>query len=372
MICPAIGGNRVCLLTEANATYAALEQALRDAREHINLEYYVWRDDETGRAFGDLLCEKAAEGVECRLLLDAVGCWQLGRGFIRRLVDAGVRVAFFLPIHPFRLRKRWSVHLRNHRKIAVVDGVTALVGSQNIGDEYRGRKKRLSPWFDTHMRIDGPAALFLQQVFAEDWYLAARERLDQGAYFPAPQSRGESVVQVLPSGPDMGVNALGQVLFAAVSAARESVRMATPYFVPDAALRWALTYACYRGVRVRLVLPTRSDSQLALLAARSFYPELLNAGVEIHEYDAGVLHSKLVTVDERWGMLGSANMDARSFRLNFEITALIYDPGVVGEMVRYIDKYCEQARRVSQREVWQRGMVRQVGEGAARLFAPLL
>ncbi len=369
---PAAGGNDVCILEEANATYAALEAALRSATQHIHMLYYIWQPDETGRYFRDLLVERARAGVECRVLLDAVGSLWATPGFLRPLRDAGVKVAFFLPLLPLRFGRRWSLHLRNHRKIVVVDGQTAFMGSQNIGDEYRGRKARLSPWYDTHMRIRGPAALYLQQTFAEDWYLAARERLDAEEYFPRPQRPGGSVVQVLATGPDQPVSTLAQIFFAAVSSARESIRIATPYFVPDQGMRMALEHACYRGVKVRLVLPSRSDSMLALWAARSFYAELIDAGVEIHEYDAGVLHSKLVTVDDRWAALGSANMDARSFQLNFEVTALIYDATVATALGRSIDRFCAKARLIGAREAWQRGPLRQLGEGVARLFSPLL
>jgi len=369
---PATGGNEVTILQEANATYAALEESLRAARRYIHMEYYIWRPDETGTAFRDLLVERARAGVQCRLLLDAVGCWRLTREFIRPLLEAGAQVVFFMPLYHFPLGKRWSLHLRNHRKIAVIDGHTALTGSQNIGDEYRGRLRRLSPWYDTHMRLRGPAAHFLQQTFAEDWYFATRERLDDDSYFPQPGPAGRSIVQVLPTGPDQSLSVLAQIVIAAVSAARTSIRITTPYFVPDEALRMALVYACCRGVQVRLVLPTRSDSRLALWAARSFYAELSEAGVEIHEYDGGVLHSKLVTVDDRWAMLGSANMDVRSFKLNFEITALIYDQQVTTELARSIDAFCSRARRMTPRAVHRRGAYRQIGEGAARLFAPLL
>ncbi|MCK4340503.1 MAG: cardiolipin synthase [Phycisphaerae bacterium] len=369
---PATGHNDVQILQEANATYTALEDALRAARDHIHMEYYIWQPDETGRSFRDLVIERARDGIRCRLLLDAVGCRRLGRKFLRPLVDAGVQVAFFMPLHLFPLRKRWSLHLRNHRKLAVIDGRVAFLGSQNIGDEYRGRLKRLSPWYDTHLRLSGPAALFIQQTFAEDWYLAARERLDDEAYFPKPERSGRSILQILPTGPDQSVSTLAQILFAAVSSATSSIRIATPYFVPDAAVRMALRHACYRGVQVRLVLPTRSDSALALWAARSFYAELVDAGVEIHEYDAGVLHSKLVTVDDRWCLLGSANMDVRSFQLNFEITALIYDQSVASELARSIDKFCGEARRITPRAVHRQPLGRQIGEGAARLLAPLL
>lgn len=187
---PATGGNNVRILEEANATYTALEDALRSARQHIHLEYYIWKADDTGRSFRDLVIERARAGVQCRVLLDAVGCWRLGRRFLRPLTEAGVRVAFFMPPYPLPFRKRWSLHLRNHRKIAVIDGQVAFMGSQNIGDEYRGRLRHLSPWYDTHMRVSGPAALFLQQTFAEDWYFATRERLDSEGYFPEPNRPG--------------------------------------------------------------------------------------------------------------------------------------------------------------------------------------
>jgi cardiolipin synthase len=369
---PALDGNEVVILEESNATYEALEESLRSARHHIHMQYYIWQPDETGQHFRDLVAERARAGVECRLLLDAVGCRRIGRHFLRPLLDAGVQVAFFMPLWVFPLRKRWSLHLRNHRKIVVVDGQAAFMGSQNIGDEYRGRLRRLSPWYDTHMRLSGPGALLLQQTFAEDWYLAVRERLDSEEYFQVRRGSGPSIVQILPTGPDQSVSTLAQIMFAAVSSAHASIQIATPYFVPDLAVRLALVHACYRGVKVRLVLPTRSDSRLALWAARSFYPELIDAGVEIYEYGAGVIHSKLVTVDDRWCMLGSANMDARSFRLNFEVTALIYDPQVVSGLSHSIDRFCAGAQRVLARDVWQRRLGRQLGEGAARLFAPWL
>lgn len=367
---PATSGNVVRIYQEANATYAALEEAIRAARRHVHMEYYIWQPDDTGRHFRDLLVQKAREGVECRLLLDAVGCWRLTRRFIRPLTQAGCQVGFFMPLYPSR--RRFSPHLRNHRKIAVMDGQVAFVGSQNVGDEYRGRLKRLSPWYDSHLRVSGPAALFLQQTFAEDWLFATRESLTADAYFPEPEHVGDSVVQVLPTGPEQDFSMLGQLVFAAVSTARSDIRIATSYFVPAEALRMALIHACIRGVRVQLVLPTRSDAPLVLWAGRSFYSELLDAGVEIYEFDAGMLHSKIVTVDDRWCMLGTANMDVRSFRLNFEVTALVYDPGVTQELSASIERHCHRARRVMPRDVWRRRVSLQLYEGVARLFAPLL
>jgi cardiolipin synthase len=367
---PATSGNAVQVYQEADATYRALEEALRTAERHIHLEYYIWQADDTGRHFRDVLIEKARQGVECRLLLDAVGCWRLTRRFLRPLTEAGCQVAFFMPLYPSR--RRLSLHLRNHRKIVVIDGRTAFAGSQNVGDEYLGRLKKLCPWQDTHMRVTGPAVLFLQQTFAEDWSLATRESLTADEYFPTPQSVGNSTVQILPTGPERDISPLGQLIFAAASTARSAIRIETPYFVPDAALRMVLMHACYRGVRVQLVLPTRSNHLLLLWAGRSFYSQLLDAGVEIYEYDAGMLHSKIVTVDDRWCMLGTANMDVRSFRLNFEVTALLYDRSITRELAESIERHCARARRISLRDVWQRGLPAQLFEGVARLFTPLL
>jgi len=369
---PAVGGNEVAVLCDAADSFAALEAALRGAERFIHLEYYTWRDDETGRRYRDLLAERARGGVQVRLLLDAGGCFTLRRRFLRPLIDAGARVAYFLPLHRFPFSKRWSLHLRNHRKIAIIDGREALMGSQNIGDEYLGRRPHLSPWIDAQLHVRGPAALFLHEVFAEDWYLATRERLDQASFYPPARAPGSSVVQILPTGPDQSLAILEQIVFGAVSAARRSIRIATPYFVPEAPLRMALLHAACRGLEVKLVLPTRNDVPLVLWAARSFYAEMLDGGVEIYEFDGGMLHAKIVTVDDQWCLLGSANMDARSFRLNYEVGAAIFDPDVVRKVAERIDGFCAQGRRITARSVHQASLPRRIGEGAARLFAPLL
>lgn len=368
---PAVGGNEVQIYNEAEETYRGLEEAIRNARSHIHLEYYIWQSDATGQHFRELLMEKARQGVECRVLLDAVGCWKLARRFYQPMIDAGIKVAFFLPFLPLRTR-RWSLNLRNHRKIAVIDGHTSFTGSQNIGDEYRGRLKRLSPWYDSHMRIRGPASLFLQQTFAEDWVFSTGELLQGEAYFAPPTQPGGSLVQILPTGPDQDVSVLGQLAFAAVSAAHTSIRIATPYFVPYSALTLALVHACYRGVQVQIVVPTRTDNFLALWAGRSYYAELLDAGVEIYEFSAGMLHSKILTIDERWCMVGSANMDVRSFKLNFEITAVMYDAKLSADLGRYIERRCGQSQRVLPQDVWSRSLREQLAEGVARLFTPVL
>lgn len=367
---PPTRDNNVEIFQEANATYTALEDSIRRAKHHIHLLYYIWQPDETGRHFRDLLIARARAGIEVRVLLDAVGSWALRDSFFEPLRAAGGRVAFFAPL--LLPRRYLNVQMRNHRKIVVVDGQTALTGSQNIGDEYRGRLKALSPWIDSHLRVTGPAALFLQQTFVEDWIAATHEQLAGDHYFPQPPRAGTSIVQIVPTGPDLNSRPLEQILLAAMATARRTIRIATPYLVPNETLITAFRHATLRGVRVEMVLPTRTDAPLVLWAARSFYSELLDAGVEIYEFDLGVLHSKFVTVDDRWCLFGSANMDIRSFRLNYEISALIYDEQVVGELSASIRGFCGQSRRITPRNTYRRTARQEWIEGAARLFSPLL
>lgn len=369
---PATSGNAVDVYAEADQRqmYAALEEAIRAAEHHLHLEYYIWQADATGRHFRDLLIERARAGVEVRVLLDAVGCWKLTRRFLAPWREAGVQVRFFMPLYP--LRRRWSPNLRNHRKIVVVDGRMAFTGSQNIGDEYRGLRKRLSPWYDTNLRVRGPAALYLQQVFAEDWLFSGGEELSDDAYYPDPDRPGASIVQIVPTGPQQGVAVLGQLVFAAVSCATRSIRIVTPYFVPGSSVREALKHAAYRGVQVELVLPARGDHPLVLWSGRSFYRELVEAGVRIYEFDQGALHSKIMSVDHRWAMIGSANMDIRSFRLNFEVTAVIFDEPLARQVSQSIQGFLERSQNMQSLALARRGMPYELMEGAARLFAPLL
>lgn len=367
---PATGGNEAEFFDDGGRAIEALIERIDAARRHINLQYYIWKPDEFGREMLDRLTARARSGVAVNLLLDAVGSFSLKRRTYQPLLDAGGRVAFYLPLAP--LRKRWSLHLRNHRKIAVLDGDYALVGSFNIGNEYRGHSDELGPWHDSAVGLRGPAVLFAQQVFAEDWFSATGAHLGREAYFPSPSPAGDCTVQALPSGPDQEVSEIGQMVVAAVLAAREVVRIATPYFVPDAGLRMALAHAAYRGVKVQIVVPTRSDVSVVLWAGRSFYRELISAGIEIFEYDGGVLHSKMVAIDDELALLGSANMDVRSFELNFELTMVVYDGVIARQVARTVAGYCERSRRITPRDVWGRGLLRDLGEGAARLLAPLL
>ncbi|HPD29890.1 MAG TPA: cardiolipin synthase [Phycisphaerae bacterium] len=363
-------GNAVRVFNDAEETYAAIEKAIDEAQSHVHMEYYIFQPDKTGQAIRDRLIRKAREGVRCRLLLDYIGCWNLSRRFVRPMREAGVEVAYAMPVIPWH--GRWRVNYRNHRKIVVVDGRIGFTGSQNIGDEYRGRLARYGPWRDTHLMIQGPCVHHLQEVFIEDWHYTTREDLVKDEYFPLPGPAGEHMVQLLPSGPGQPIRVMHHLLFAAVSAARSSVSVITPYFVPDAAMVLALQSACYRGVRVRLLIPTTTDHHFVLFAGRSFYPELMEAGVEIFEHDATMLHSKVMIIDRAFALVGSANMDERSFRLNFELTVMLYSPTVADDLYKDFETLTARSRRIRSRHFGKHSFAREMATGLARLASPLL
>jgi len=367
---PLTTGNAVDVYFEDEDNFNAMLEAVRGAEDHIHLEYYIYQPDDTGRQLRDALIEKAKQGIKIRLLLDYVGAFNWSRAFRRTFTDHGIEVAFFLPAVP--LRGRFGVNFRNHRKIAVIDGRIGFTGGQNIGDEYRGRREKFGPFRDTHMRIRGPAVQQLQEIFVQDWNFTRGEDLSGDAYFPAAQSAGEQTVQVIPSGPDRNPRILHHLLVSAVACARESIAIITPYFVPDTTMIVALQSAAYRGLRVQLLIPSVTDNKLTLWAGRSYYQELVEAGVDIYEYPHAMLHSKVMIVDDDWAMLGSANMDQRSFRINFEVTALLYDEEPAGELRKDMDNLLKKAKRMrfegEKHWTYKESLIL----GVARLASPML
>lgn len=363
-------GNEVTIFNDAELTFRELQLAIGAASSHIHLEYYIFQADETGGVIRDLLIAKAMAGVRCRVLLDYVGCLRLSRKFLRPMREAGVHVAFSLPIVPWR--GRWRVNYRNHRKVAVVDGAIGFTGSQNIGDEYRGRLKKFGPWRDTHLKIVGPSVHHLQEVFAQDWYYTTHENLFSDRYFPTSRAHGDHVVQIVPSGPDQSANVMHQLLFAAVSAARSSIFVITPYFVPDEAMVLALQSAAYRGVQVQILIPTCSDHRTVLWAGRSYYEDLINAGVHVYEHDHTMLHSKSMVIDRAWAMVGSANMDERSFLINFELTTLLYSRKLAEVLHHDFEALRSRSRRIRKKNLRARSVGESMLLGIARLASPLL
>jgi cardiolipin synthase len=362
--------NHVDVLLDTNRTYGLQEQAIREAKHHVHLEYYIFQPDETGRRFRDLLIDKAGEGVRVRLLYDAVGSSRLRKRFLAPLEEAGAEVACFLSVNP--LRRRLIINLRNHRKILIVDGRTAFTGGVNIGNEYVGRSESLGYWRDTHLRLQGPSVLQLQQIFAEDWYFATDRELVATELYPPPEEPGRELVHVVAGGPDRGVEVFHELFFTAITTARQRIRLETSYFVPTSALQIALETAAHRGVDVGLLLPGRSAHRTVLLAAQSYYESLLSAGVKVYEYQRGLLHSKMLTVDGAWSFVGSANFDNRSLRLNFEAGALFYGHRIARQLEQVFDADVKDARELTLDEWHRRGLARQVAESTCRLLSPIL
>lgn len=357
-----VPGNDVRVMVGAEPTYDALVEAIEAARDHVHLEYYIFRADAVGRRVLEALVRAAERGVRVRLLYDGFGSVGLRR-HLRALRAAGGYAAPFFPLS--LLRRAWTVNLRNHRKLVVVDGEIGLAGGINVGAMFVG-------WRDVHLRFEGPVVGELQAVFVADWFLATRFDLTDPAFFPAVGARGGATAQIIQSGPDETIEAIHRLYFAAIAAATERVLLTTPYFVPDKAISVALQTAALRGVEVRLIVPRESNHRVTFHAGRSFYDELLAAGVHIHEYLPGMLHTKAMIVDGRLATVGSANLDVRSFRLNFELIAVLYDLASVERLEAIFREDLEKTAEVELGAWRRRPLLTRIKEGAGRLMSPLL
>jgi cardiolipin synthase len=366
----ATDGNKVDVLVDGQTMYGTLGAAIDGARHHVHAQYYLIRNDATGRWFRDRLVAAARRGVTVRLLVDGFGCFALGSSFMRPLLKAGGSVAEFLPMRSALLQ---PVNLRNHRKIVVVDGETAFTGGFNVGDEYRGNMPGVGAWRDVHLRIEGPAAAELQRVFFQDWAFATNQPIDPRTYFQREVSpRGTAKIAIVTSGPDTRTEAIHRMFFGAIVGATREIALTTPYFVPTESITVALELAAMRGVDLKIVLPGRSNHNVTFHAGRSFYSDLLKAGVDIREYQPGIVHAKTLVADSQVALVGSANMDLRSFRLNFEVHALVHDETTAMRLRETFESDLAQSHRVELGAWEARAWSYRVKEGASRLVSPLL
>ena len=357
---------RVKLLVGGAATFNALVDAIESARYHVHVEYYIFEPDITGTRVRDALVAKAREGLKVRLLVDALGSAKLSRDFLAPLREAGGEVAFF---HRFRLRRLWHprLNLRTHRKIVVIDGTIGFTGGINITDT-ENEVLREDAFHDLHLRMDGQAVRWLQLAFAEDWIYASGRAPQETDLWPQ-MPNGPIRTQVLPAGPDSPWETIHRVMLGALHRAQKRIWLVTPYFVPGEAARMALTSAALRGVDVRLLVPRRGDSALVSAAARSYFDELIGAGVRVFEYPK-MLHTKALLVDSDISVLGSSNFDNRSFRLNFELCVLFEDAGVATALESVLAEDLSHGREVRgprRLDFWP-----SLGEASARLLSPLL
>ncbi|MCC6782167.1 MAG: cardiolipin synthase [Planctomycetes bacterium] len=372
---PPSAGNVARLLENAAATYRAMSRAIEAARHHVHVQFYIIRPDEAGQRLRDRLVAAARRGVQVRVLVDAVGSAQLPREFWKELIAAGGKAAAFRPVlRAFtRFRRRDRIDFRNHRKIVVVDGTVGFTGGINIGREYLGLDPEIKEWRDSHVELDGPAVLALQCAFAEDWFTTTGEEVDDDDHYPEPRCHEHgAVVQVVDSGPDRDWSSIEAMYAFVIGAARKRVWITNPYFVPSSTIENALVSAALRGVDVRILVPRRSDHLVVQLASRSYFPPLLEAGARIYRYARGFVHAKTMVVDDWVGTVGSANMDMRSFRLNFELNPFVIDRGFATTLARSFEDDLRGATEYTADDVARQTVIARLLTGAARLMSPLL
>lgn len=364
------GRNRCRILPNAGAAYEAMLEAMESAREHVHLEFYIFRDDEIGDRFQDVMVRKARQGVKVRLLCDGLGSHALSKRFIRTLKNAGVEVHFFLPPLVSLLERRFNY--RNHRKIMVVDGLVGFTGGMNVGDDYLGKDPKMGNWRDTHLRLEGDAVYDLQYVFLKDWKLAAGDWLSHPRFFPEHHCSGEEAVLIVASGPDGAVDGSQEMFFGALTAARKRIWITSPYFIPDPPVCRALKNAVLSGVDVRIIIPAKPDNKLVYAASLSYLENLQDAGVKFYRYTAGFMHAKIMIVDDLLATAGSANLDMRSFYSNFELTAVLLAPDMVARLAAAFEKDQKHSEFIDPEKFMKRGRNVKLIQGLCQLLSPLL
>ena len=366
---PFTSGNQTKLLVDGTETFEAILHQIDLAQQTVLVQFFIVRDDDLGNRLADALIDCARRGVRAYLLYDGIGSHSLSSAYLRKLADGGVQVS------TFNASRGWSnrlqLNFRNHRKIVVVDSKIAFIGGHNVGDEYLGKSERFGHWRDTHIQFAGPAVIAAQLVFAEDWHWATGSvpELDWAIPFEA---EGSTNLLVLPSGPADQVETCGLFFAQTIHAARKRLWIASPYFVPDESIMGALKIAALKGVDVRIMLPAKPDHYLVYLASFASIPSAAKAGVRFFRYHAGFLHQKVMLVDDRLCSIGTANLDNRSFRLNFEITVVSDDRELAHQVETMLERDFAACRDATNedyyaRPFWFRLMVR-----GANLMAPVL
>jgi cardiolipin synthase len=369
---PFFAGNDSRLLIDGEATFDAIFAAIDSAREYILVQFFIVKNDDLGYELQERLIGKARQNVRVYFIYDSVGSNALSRSYLRELQQAGVKTMAFggggwSGGHPFR------VNFRNHRKIVVVDGIIAFVGGHNVGNEYLGKSDnpKLRPWRDTHVSIEGPAVLAVQLAFIEDWYWMTRQ-IPKVRTEPVFAEQANQRILVLPSGPADKLDTCGLLFTELIHSARERIWIVSPYFVPDDPVISALQLAALRGVDVRIMLPEKADHLLVYLAKFSYLEETLSCGIKFFNYQRGFLHNKVVLVDRQIAGVGTANLDNRSFRLNFEITLLFVERKCVDDVEQMLLRDFEHCREMTIQDIERRPFWFKLATRIARLFSPIL
>ncbi len=361
--------NHVELLIDGQATFSAIFDAIDKAEHYILIEFFIVRDDDTGNRLKDHLIAKAAAGIKIFFLYDEVGSKKLGTQYILKLRRAGINM---LPFWTTRgIRNRFQINFRNHRKIVVVDGRVAFVGGHNVGDEYLGFSTEFGHWRDTHVRIKGPGVQAVQVTFIEDWYWSAQDRPDV-ELASEPEPAGDMNAIVLPSGPASRLEVCSLMFVQLINQAEKRLWIASPYFVPDAAVSTALQLAALRGIDIRIMLPLKPDHMLVYLASYSCLYQFPFPNIRFFRYEDGFMHQKVVLVDDDLALVGTANIDNRSLYLNFEIGILVHDTVFAGEVEKMLETDFLKCRESGIADFKNKSWVFKLGVRLSHLFAPVI
>lgn len=373
---PLTANNEVKLLINGEEKFPALLKALENATAHIHIEYYIYENDITGNQVADVLIKKAKQGVEVRFLYDDFGSHGLGKAFIQKLRDAGVQTAPFYKIKWYALANR--LNYRNHRKIVIIDGMTGFVGGINMSDKYRNDLKKENHlfWRDTHLMIKGQATGYLQYLFLCDWnFCSATHLVYSESYFPDctdKETIENKVVQIAASGPDCKQPVIFYSLLEAIGSARKKIYITSPYFIPDESLMDALLIAIQGGLDVKIIIPGVSDSKIVNAAASAYYTELLKVGARIYKYNKGFVHAKTMVIDDDLAIVGSANMDYRSFDLNFEVNAMLYNKNMAAQLTEAFENDLKVSEQIDATTWLNRPKYIHLWEKIVRLLSPFL
>ncbi|MHA6325861.1 cardiolipin synthase [Roseivivax sp. CAU 1753] len=366
---PVLGGNAATLLIDGRATFDAIFAAIDAAEKYVCVQFYTIVDDELGSALADRLIDAANRGVAVRVIYDGVGSYGLASDYRARLRDGGVTILD--PMDAPGPNKRFKLNFRNHRKTVIVDGIVGFTGGHNVSDTYVGKDAPGGDWRDTHVALRGPVVAQLQLAFYEDWHWATQERLDVALDWQPEACPEDLSALIVSAGPNDEMDTAALLFFSAISRARRRVWIATPYFIPDDALLTALKAAALRGCEVRLIVPAMAENMLTWLAAFAYFDEIRAVGVEVYCYTEGFTHQKVVVMDDDLAAIGTANFDNRSFRLNFETMALIFDTGFAGQVAAMLEADIARSDGLETDLADQPLKVR-VGAPFARLLAPVL
>lgn len=378
---PLVVGNKVTLLQDGPATYAAMFAAIGQARDHVNLESYIIEDDEVGGQFADLLLATQARGVQVNLIYDSVGAFNTPKSYFERLIQGGVAVLEFNPLNPLLVKKEWLLNNRDHRKLLVVDGKVAFLGGINISSVYSSgsilhRSVKEHPeklaWRDTHLQVDGPVVGEFQKLFLQTWQKQRGPELAKKDYFPVLKAQGKELVRAIGSTPDDPYSLIYLTLISAIGNAEKQVYLTNAYFVPDPQLLKSLVDAAARGVDVKLILPSQSDSSVVFHAGRAHYTELLQGGVKLYERAGALLHAKTAVIDGVWSTVGSTNLDWRSFLDNDEVNAVILGREFAQKMQVMFNADLAASKAIDLPTWQQRPLEFRVKEWMAQLWGRLL